>query len=374
MNYSSFVLILFSILFVACQKDNETNNPTGPVTFSQSIKIVQDEFEGVPLVLIGSGGQNFIVAYERLLPDGTKLDFEFLPLKFPAVLIDQEGNEWDLNGRAVEGPRIGEQLNSTHSYIGFWFAWGTMYPGIEIFNGAVYEGDFEQGAPENDWAIPVNTVVSAVGLDGIPSVDNPKFETYVEHSTFEDGYFVADDELVTGITIDGITHLYPHKILNWHEIVNDQIDDIYFSLSFCPLTGSSIAWNRNLDNGLTTFGVSGALYNSNLVPYDRSTTSLWSQMREDCINGDLIYQKMETFPVIETTWQTWKKIIDEPLVLTTETGVGKDYETNPYEHYITNHDLLAFPVEYDDTRLPRKERVLGVVINGKARAYRFQDF
>ena len=374
MSYSRFIFILISILFVACQKDDGTNIPTTPTTFSQTIKIVQDDFEGVPLVLIGSAGQNFIVAYERQLQDGTKLEFEPLPLDFPVVMKDQEGNEWDINGLAVEGPRTGERLNTTQSYIGFWFAWGTMYPGIEIFNGPVYEGNFEQGPPENEWTIPITTVVNAVGLDGIPSVDNPKFEVYKEHEHFEDGYFVADDELVTGITINGETHLYPHKILNWHEIVNDQIDDVYFSLSFCPLTGSSIAWNRNLENGVTTFGVSGFLYNGNLVSYDRNTSSFWSQMLEECINGDLIDQKKETFPVIETTWQSWKKIIQEPFVLTTDTGVPKDYEENPYEHYITNHDLLAFPVEYDDTRLPRKERVLGVVISGKAKAYRFQDF
>ncbi|MEO1626505.1 MAG: DUF3179 domain-containing (seleno)protein, partial [Bacteroidota bacterium] len=136
----------------------------------------------------------------------------------------------------------------------------------------------------------------------------------------------------------------------------------------------SIAWDRDMDDGVTTFGISGLLYNSNVMPYDRKTNSFWSQMREDCVRGPLIGQQMARYPCVETTWSTWKKILSSPLVLTQDTGFGKKYDINPYESYINDNSYLSYPVEYDDPRVPRKERVLGVIVNGKAKAYRFKDF
>ncbi|MDZ7691925.1 MAG: hypothetical protein U5K69_12490 [Balneolaceae bacterium] len=51
----------------------------------------------------------------------------------PVIMKDQEGNRWDLFGYAVEGPREGERLGPTSSYIGYWFAWADLFPGVEIY-------------------------------------------------------------------------------------------------------------------------------------------------------------------------------------------------------------------------------------------------
>lgn len=365
--------ILLTVL--TCNNNDEvTLTPPDDSGASRKVVLIQDEFEGEPIVIAGSKVNEFMVAFNRTLPSGDILSFEAMPGALPVIMKDQEGNEWDIFGVAVNGPRTGERLVSTKSYIGFWFAWGTMYPGVELFDGPAFTGDFQQDPPAEDWSIPLSTVASGVGFDGIPSVDNPQFKTYQQRELISEDFLIGDDDLVIGILINDQVHLYPHAILNWHEVVNDQIDDVHFSLTFCPLTGTALAWNRELSNGVTTFGVSGLLYNSNVIPYDRSTESFWSQMREDCVRGDLIGEKLEIFPVVETTWRTWKTIFEQPTLMTTETGIGKDYDTNPYQGYIENNDLLSFPIELDDTRLPRKERVLGVIVNGKAKAYRFADF
>ncbi len=368
-----FFLSCFSLFLLGCKDQDPDIIPNYSADGSSTV--ILDEFEGVPIVVIGNARNQFMVAYERTLEDGSILDFTVEQRVLPVVMSDSEGNKWNVEGRAVEGPRIGERLTPVNAYIGYWFAWGTMFPGIELFNGASYGGDFVQEQISPGWTIPNGKVLTVLGQDAIPAIDNPKFEEFdLKLSVISEGYFIQDDELVIGVTVDGTTRIYPHSILNWHEIVNDRIGDFYFSLSFCPITGTAVMWERELDGIITTFGVSGLLYNGNVIPYDRNTGSLWSQMKQNCIFGSLVGENMRNVQVLESTWGTWKVLKKNPEVMTTETGFGKDYRVNPYEKYITDHSHLSYPVEYDDERLPRKERVLGIIINGKAKAYQFQDF
>ena len=149
--------------------------------------------------------------------------------------------------------------------------------------------------------------------------------------------------------------------MNWHEIINDQIDDLAICITFCPLTGTGIAWNRMVNGNKTTFGVSGLLYNTNLMPYDRETGSTWSQIRQDCVNGTLIESNAAQLPLIEMTWDAFKKAYPDGNVVSLETGYSRDYSTYPYGDYITNNDRLLFPVNKSDTKLPAKQRVIGVL-------------
>jgi len=153
---------------------------------------------------------------------------------------------------------------------------------------------------QDNWIIPSDEVFDGgPGKDGIPSIDNPVFEEALSNT------YLDPSDLVIGVVHNGVAKAYPHRILDWHEIINDRIDDQYFALTYCPLTGTGVSWNRELDGEVTTFGVSGKLYNTNLMPFDRKTESYWSQMRLDCVQGDLVSTVIETFPIIETTWETW---------------------------------------------------------------------
>lgn len=220
-----------------------------------------------------------------------------------------------------------------------------------------------------EWLIPRDEVRDGgPGKDGIPSVDNPNF------GDASLATFMEDDDLVVGFAVGDVIRAYPHPILDWHEIVNDEVNGVPIALTYCPLTGTGIAWDREIDGEVTTFGVSGLLYESNLIPYDRKTESNWSQMRLDCVNGSLIGQKAETHPVVEMTWKTWKEMYPDAEVMTEETGFNRSYGVYPYGDYISNDKYLVFPVATEDKRLPNKERVHGVVVNGVAKAYRFESF
>lgn len=220
-----------------------------------------------------------------------------------------------------------------------------------------------------EWTIPSSEVFDGgPGIDGIPSVDSPEF------SDISDIDFLTESSLVVGVVTDTEVKAYPHPILDWHEIVNDDIGDLSLAVTYCPLTGTAIGWDRNVNGTNTTFGVSGKLYNSNLIPFDRSTQSYWSQMGLESINGELIRTDIVTSPVIETTWETWQELYPNSKIMNTNTGFDRNYNQFPYGDYRTNNANIIFPVTPNDTRRPAKERALAVLTDGGNKAYSIQEF
>lgn len=224
-------------------------------------------------------------------------------------------------------------------------------------------------SPDFDgWAVPKDQVLDGgPGKDGIPSIDDPKF------IPVGDVNFLSDEKLVLVATQDGMIKVYPHDILDWHEIVNDRIGSRDVAITYCPLTGTGIGWDRLIEGSITTFGVSGLLYNSNLMPYDRNTGSTWSQQLLDCVHGDLKGKHAITLSLLEMPFGLLVNT-SNALVLSTETGFDRDYGRYPYFDYRENHENLIFPVSTIDNRLPAKERTLGVLnLEGKNKVYPFSD-
>ena len=126
------------------------------------------------------------------------------------------------------------------------------------------------------WRVPLEYVLDrGSGKDGIPALEN------VEFIPVDQVDYLPDDDLVIGIKIGNDVKAFPYRIVDWREIANVEVNSIPMALSLCPLTGTTIVWERTINRSVTTFGVSGLLYNSNLVPYDRRTDSNWSQMSMD---------------------------------------------------------------------------------------------
>jgi len=215
-----------------------------------------------------------------------------------------------------------------------------------------------------DWLIPTSEVFDGgPGKDGIPALTEPEFITAASAD------YLSENDLVLGLINGPHIRAYPHDILDWHEIINDQLGDLNISVTYCPLTGTGIGWNRELDGQVTTFGVSGLLYNSNLIPYDRGSNSNWSQMRLDCVFGKKIGTEIETFTLVETTWKTWKEMYPATTVVSTNTGYDRSYGRYPYGSYRTDDLYLIFPVANRDSRLPNKDRVHGIVEAGNSKVY-----
>ncbi len=225
------------------------------------------------------------------------------------------------------------------------------------------------GSRSNVWLIPESQVIDAgPGKDGIPSIDNPKFS-----STSNVAYNIQDDDIVVGVRVGDNIRGYPHGVLDWHEIVNDHIGNSTLSIIYCPLTGSATTWSRHLSSGSTTFGVSGLLFNSNLITYDRSTDSYWSQMMLKSVRGQHMDEDAELITTIETRWDTWKEMYPESKFLTFDTGFDRPYGNYPYGNYKTNEQLL-YPVAHEDDRLHRKERIHGTIVGDKSRVFQIDAF
>jgi hypothetical protein len=207
----------------------------------------------------------------------------------------------------------------------------------------------------SEWLIPSNEVIDGgPGQDGIPSIDQPNFIS-VSEANF------LDNRLVVGIKIGSEIKLYPHQILDWHEIVNDTFNDKSVALTYCPLTGTGIAFNRVIDGSGTEFGVSGLLFRNNLIMYDRNTGSRWSQMQMRSVNGELIGREGAFIQTIQTDWKTWKQLYPDARVLSRSTGFSRNYDSFTYgEGYLTNDNTFVFQPKRQDNRLPNKAQVHAV--------------
>ncbi|MGI0013205.1 MAG: DUF3179 domain-containing protein [Nitrososphaera sp.] len=216
--------------------------------------------------------------------------------------------------------------------------------------------------------VPLNEIIGGgPPRDGIPSIDNPKFV-----SVQDAGKFLQDFELVLGLNINGDIRAYPLQILVWHEIVNDEVGGVPVAVTYCPLCFTNQVFKRTIDGEVVEFGTSGKLYNSNLVMYDRSSDSYWSQALGQAIVGEHTAKKLERIPFDLANWADWKKLYPDSKVLSQNTGFGRPYGADPYGDYYTSPRVL-FPVSNQDDRLGVKEIVVGMESNGIYRAYNIQD-
>jgi len=214
-------------------------------------------------------------------------------------------------------------------------------------NKSVSLKDLHQGCPARDC---------------IPSIDRPKFVSAGEAG------FLADADLVLAIEHGGDARAYPARIMDRHEIVNDVIGGDPIAITWCPLCGSGLAFRRVVDGAVTEFGVSGVLYNSDLVFYDRASNTLWDQIEGKGIVGPMTGKTLEMLPLAVTRWSRWRQAHPDSRVLSTDTGHDKDYALDPYAGY-RQSDRLMFPVSGTDARLAPKTVVFGAYIDGRYVAY-----
>jgi hypothetical protein len=129
-----------------------------------------------------------------------------------------------------------------------------------------------------------------------------------------------------------------------------------------------VVFSRKINNSTYTFGISGRLYKSNVLLYDHQTESLWSQLMEKAISGPLVRSPLVKIPSKRIKWKSWLKKYPATLVLSDKTGYERNYSIDPYKGYYRIGTLL-FPVGKVRKDLSGKQRVLGIVIHGKAKAY-----
>lgn len=121
------------------------------------------------------------------------------------------------------------------------------------------------------------------------------------------------------------------------------------------------------DNLTLTFGVSGMLYQNGLIMYDHTTESLWSHILGQAIAGELKGTKLTFLPALQTDWQTWQELHPDTQVVN-PAFFGRDV----YASYYASGDagVLGSQIPRDGD-IQIKEYVIGVRLQGQARAYPF---
>ena len=193
--------------------------------------------------------------------------------------------------------------------------------------------------------------------DGIPALSDPSFV-----SQFEAASYMQDDDVVISVTHDNETRAYPFRILNWHEIVNDQIGNLHFAATYCPLCGTAIVFDRKVNNRILTFGVSGLLYLDNVLMFDRQTESLWSQLFLQSVTGSQFGTPLTFVPSDQMLYKSWRERFPKGSVLSNSTGHNRNYNVDPYADYFQDPDPL-FPVGDIRNDLEPKAWVFGVLVD-----------
>ncbi len=199
-----------------------------------------------------------------------------------------------------------------------------------------------------------------VGRDGIPALTDPVFVSS-EHESAT-GYLSGSDRVI-GVRVDDEWLAIPHNIMYRHEVVNLNRGTQEIVVTYCPLTGSALAFDRGSVGG-AEFGVSGLLFQANLIMYDRqSDDSLWPQMSGAAACGLREGQALARYPLVEMRWQGWKELFPGSSVIGLDLFDHDTYAVNPYGNayeHPDNPDYLGFPIPRNDDRRQPKERVLGL--------------
>ena len=221
-------------------------------------------------------------------------------------------------------------------------------PGPVNFNTNGWATNFEISA------VPFTEIFSGgVPKDGIPAVNEPKFESIEEAREW-----VTGKGPVIALEINGDARAYPLAVLTWHEIANDVVGDVPVTVTFCPLCHTALVYARTLDGTVHDFGVSGNLRFSDLVMYDRQTETWWQQATGIGIVGDLTGAKLEFIPSQLIGLDQFAETYPDGIVMSRDTGHRRRYGENPYRGYDTPDEQPFLFAGVTDGRVAPKERVV----------------
>ncbi|MEM9608442.1 MAG: DUF3179 domain-containing (seleno)protein [Actinomycetota bacterium] len=232
----------------------------------------------------------------------------------------------------------------------------------EVALGDVHFDTFDGGSiplSEADDETILDLVDRIIPLTDPPTVGVDEFD------------LIGDDELVLAyIGEDGTATAWPHRILNFHEIVNIVVDGRPVLISYCPLCGSGVVFDRTVDGEVLSFGNTSALYENDMVMFDRQTSSYWWQVAGRAIVGERTGQELEVLPSSTVTWEAFRTAHPDALVLSEEVGRRGRYDRDPFTGYADRLDAgnVPFPTSeeaFADGRLPPGALTIAVELDDR---------
>lgn len=221
--------------------------------------------------------------------------------------------------------------------------------------------------------IPEDQIHTLLPRDAIPALTDPKLQSEGDAEWLPGNARVI--EIMIGDSVLGV----PLRVLDWHEIVNTTIGSEPVAVTYCPLCDSAAVFSRRVtpanaqgdedpaEATVLEFGVSGALYNSNVLMYDRTTKGLWSQLGMHAVSGPLAGTALRTLPVEVVSFAEFRRAHPGASIVSNDTGHARDYSRSPYEAYFKDEGLMV-PVVGVGNALPRKTLGVGIACGEGAEA------
>ena len=211
--------------------------------------------------------------------------------------------------------------------------------------------------------ISENLLSTDLKYGSIPSIINPSYITVQEADLSIDR-----NEVVFIVMMRDGVHIYPQKIMVWHQVVNELIDDYNYIVTYCPTTGTLVAFDASMKGLNLIFDPEGRLYEGNMVLIDRNSGSLWLQELGMAFEGPLTGRGLPTLRVFWTTWGYAKHVFPKAKVLNPPNS-RKAYGRDPYGSYLKkntyyDNDVTVYPITHLDRRLHKKTPMLCLELQG----------
>ena len=180
--------------------------------------------------------------------------------------------------------------------------------------------------------IPDALTQTGIGHGDIPSINN-----YAVLPMNEALMSLEPDDPVFIVPLPDAVHIYPQKVLVWHEVVNEVIKGEPYCISYSPLSGSLAVYYARAEQQNLIFDADGRLFNSNTTLIDRNTGSLWSQIWGMAFDGPLKGTGLDILPCYWTRWKYAREVYREKenvKVMQTPRGGFRNYNRDPYGSYL----------------------------------------
>lgn len=310
-------------------------------------------------------GEEFVTVLQRVVASDDP--------RFIAPLVDMLWLEvgWERWVREALETLTGER----HATAAEWYAWMTANPPPLPDEYATWKGELlalidplfarlirDRASPVGPG--PEELVWGLQGVGQVPPLVSPDTVHRVEER------YLSRSDIVYGVVIDGVARAYPERIVAWHGVVVDEIEGTAIQVWHCVACGGAAVFSGSAANGQRyTFASSGLVWDGRRLFFDEETSSLWDAISGRAVAGPSAGTGLALRASTRTTWGEWSDRYRNTRVLSLDTGFVRDYSEGAAIDADLQSEAPLYPVARLDDRLPAKTRVLGVVVDGVARAY-----
>jgi len=191
----------------------------------------------------------------------------------------------------------------------------------------------------------------------------------------EGNKLVADDDVILGFAHGGDVRAYPRDAISRPHFFNDTLDGTSFTVSYCILCNSGVAFKNEL-NGKPLDLKCITAYNNNIIYQDKNSGNYIQQLDGSVFAGPDEGKALDSEPVVIATWDEWKKLHpDTKLYYAPDITLRDKMVSLMLQLMVPIRRLAARTKPFHrikgtlDDRLPAMSLVLGVERNGESCGY-----